>query len=419
MATSARTAAAQALHGVFGSGRRVSEDWDAGLSPEDAGLAQAMLGLALRRWGRLQAWASPRLKDPGRGLPLGSQVCLALGLVQLAWLDGVAAHAAVHEAVDLVGDRALGFPPHRGLLNALLRRAAADRGGLARELEALPARLDRTPFVEEVLNAAAGPVPERQEALWTRLQVPPRPAFRRLRGDLPPGMAADPGLPGCCRLEAGAVFPHDWLARGEGLVQDRSSQALMAFSWDGKPARILDACAAPGGKTAALALKFPAAAVTALERESRRIRRLRDNLALWRLPVEVIQAEAAAWLEAGGPGFDLILLDAPCTGSGTLGKHPELGWLGNRLERRQLLAQQARLLGAARQRLAPGGLLLYSVCSWLPEEGAAHRQRLLQGPQDLQPADIWGRAFGDAGWFRPDPLDWEGEGFQAFALQRQ
>lgn len=418
MATSARTAAAQALHGVFGSGRRVPEDWDTGLSPEDAGLAQAMLGLALRRWGRLQAWAAPRLKDPGRGLPLGSQVCLALGLVQLAWLEGVAAHAAVHESVDLVGDRALGFPPHRGLLNALLRKAAADRTGLARELQALPARLDRTAFVEAVLNAAVGSAPDRQEALWARLQVPPRPAFRRLRGDLPTGMTADPDLPGCCRLDGGAVFPHHWLARGEGLVQDRSSQALMDFRWDGQPARILDACAAPGGKTAALALKYPAAAVTALEREPRRIRRLRDNLALWQLPVEVIQAEAVAWLEAGGPDFDLILLDAPCTGSGTLGKHPELGWLGNRLDRRQLLTQQSRLLSAARRRLAPGGLLVYSVCSWLLEEGAAHREGLLQGPEGLGPADIWERAFGAAGWFRPDPLVWEGEGFQAFALRR-
>ncbi len=417
MATSARTAAAQALHGVFGTGRRVSEDWDAGLTPEDAGLAQAMLGLALRRWGRLQAWAAPRLKDPGRGLPLGSQVCLALGLVQLAWLDGVAAHAAVHEAVDLVGDRALGFPPHRGLLNALLRKAAADRQGLARELEAMPARLDRTAFVEEVLEAAAGPAPERQEALWARLQVPPRPAFRRLRGEPPAGMAADPGLPGCCRLEAGAAFPHDWLARGEGLVQDRSSQALMDFRWSGQPARILDACAAPGGKTAALALKYPAAQVTALEREPRRIRRLRDNLASWQLPAEVIQAEAAAWLEAGGPAFDLILLDAPCTGSGTLGKHPELGWLGNRLERRHLLAQQERLLGSAQRRLAAGGLLIYSVCSWLPEEGEAHRETLLRSLPELRPVEIWGEGLGGSR-FRPDPLAWEGEGFQGFAVGR-
>lgn len=418
MATSARRAAAQALHGVFGRGRRVPEDWDADLSGEDAGLAQAMLGPALRHWGRLQAWALPQLKDPGRGLPLGSRVCLALGLVQLAWLDGVAAHAAVHEAVELAADRTLGFPPHRGLLNALLRRAAADRAGLARELAALPAHLDRTPFTERVLTAAAGPAPDRREALWARLQVPPRPAFRQLRGELPEGMEPDPDLAGCWRLAGGAPFPHEWLARGEGLVQDRSSQALMDFRWGGRPARILDACAAPGGKTAALVRKYPEALVTALEREPRRLRRLRDNLALWRLRADLVQAEAVAWLEAEGQPFDLILLDAPCTGSGTLGKHPELGWIGDRIDLRPLLAQQARLLEAARHRLAPGGLLLYSVCSWLPEEGAVHREALLAGPPDLQPAGIWEGRFGGSR-FQPDPLTWEGEGFQAFAFQRR
>lgn len=207
MATGSRTAAAQALHGVFGAGRRVSESWDAGLSPEDAGLAQAMLGLALRRWGRLQAWASARLKDPGRGVPLGTKVALALGLVQLAWLEGVADHAAVNEAVALAADRDLGFPPHRGLVNALLRKAAADRPGLARQLEALPASLDRSPFATAVLEAAAGADGDRREALWARLQVPPRPAFRALRGEVPPGLEPDPDLPGCLRPAAGATFP--------------------------------------------------------------------------------------------------------------------------------------------------------------------------------------------------------------------
>ncbi len=419
MATSARRAAAQALHGVFGRGRRVPEDWDADLSGEDAGLAQAMLGPALRHWGRLQAWALPQLNDPGRGLPLGSRVCLALGLVQLAWLDGVAAHAAVHEAVELAADRTLGFPPHRGLLNALLRRAAADRAGLARELAALPAHLDRTPFTERVLTAAAGPAPDRREALWARLQVPPRPAFRQLRGELPEGMEPDPDLAGCWRLAGGAPFPHEWLARGEGLVQDRSSQALMDFRWGGRPARILDACAAPGGKTAALVRRYPGATVTALEREARRIPRLRENLALWRLPAEVVQADAVAWLAADGQTFDLSLLDAPCSGSGTLGKHPELGWLGDRIDLGALQVQQQRLLAAARGRLSSGGLLLYAVCSWLPAEGAAHRDRLLQTAEELRPVPAWDPSAGADGWFRPDPLVWEGEGFQAFAFQRR
>lgn len=418
MSTPSRLAAAQALHGVFGRGRRVADDWDAGLGAEDAGLARAMLGLALRRWGRLQAWVTPQLKDPQRGLPLGTQVALGLGLAQLAWLPGVAAHAAVHEAVELASDRALGFPPHRGLVNALLRKASADRGRLLRELEDLPAALDRSPFAERVLAAACGAASAHREALWARLQAPPKPAFRCLRGDLPAFLEADPELAGCLRLRADAEFPSGWLSCGEGMVQDRSSQALMAFQGDLQPRRILDVCAAPGGKTAALALRFPDAELTALEREPQRLARLRENLARWGLAARVVAAEAVAWLQQEGPGYDLILLDAPCSGSGTLGKHPELAWLGDRLDLDRLVAQQRRLLEAALDRLAPGGLLIYAVCSWLPEEGEAHRTAARARLADLEPVCPWPEPLVRDGLFRPDPLGWEGEGFQAFALRR-
>lgn len=413
-----RLAAAQALHGVFGRGRRVAEGWDAGLSAEDAALARAMLAAALRRWGRLQAWAAPQLKDPQRGLPLGTQVALALGLVQLAWLQGVAAHAAVHEAVELAGDRKLGFPPHRGLVNALLRRASTDRGRLLRELEDLPAALDRSPFAERVLDAACGAQGPRREALWARLQAPPKPSFRLLHGDVPEFLEADPELDGCLRLRAGEAFPSAWLARGDGLVQDRSSQALMGFRFVGQPRRILDVCAAPGGKTAALAQRFPVAELVALERELQRVERLRDNLARWGLAAKVVPAEAVAWLQQEGPGYDLILLDAPCSGAGTLGKHPELAWLGDRLDLGRLVVQQRRLLEAALDRLAPGGMLVYAVCSWLPEEGEGHLQAALGRLPDLQAVQPWDARYLRGSLFRPDPERWDGEGFQAFAVQR-
>jgi 16S rRNA (cytosine967-C5)-methyltransferase len=287
-----------------------------------------------------------------------------------------------------------------------------------RELEDLPAHLDRSPFVEQVLDAAVGSEPTRRESLWRRLQEPPRPTFRHLRGEVPAGLEPDLALDGCLRLGAAEAFPHEWLGRGEGLVQDRSSQALMAFRCDPAPARILDACAAPGGKTATLIQRFPDAAVTALERESHRLRRLRENLARWRLQAQLVQAEAASWLRGTEASFDLILVDAPCTGSGTLAKHPELGWLGGRLDLGRLLAQQRDLLEAAWLRLAPRGLLIYSVCSWLPEEGEGHREALLRNQPCAEPADLWPEAFGLRGWFRPDPLEWEGEGFQGFAVRR-
>lgn len=423
MPTDSRRRVSLALAGVFGRSYRVPEAWDDGLNAGDAALAQAILGLCLRRWGRLHAWIKPRLKNPNRGIPLGSHIALAMGLAQLAWLPGVSTHAAVNESVELAADAALGFPPHKGLVNALLRQGAKDREALRRELEALPAALDRTPFVERALRAAlSGHGDTNLEELWSRLQAPPSPWFRALReGDLPPGLSPDPSLPQALVLEEGAPFPRSWLVAGEGMVQDLSSQALMAFAWDGAPCRILDACAAPGGKTTALAKRWPTAQITALEADGRRAKRLSENLKARGIAAEVEVGEAIQWMRASDEAFDLILLDAPCSGSGTLRKHPELTWLGDHLDLFRLVRNQRAMLEAAVPRLAPGGLLLFAVCSWLPEEGLQHRNGVLEAHTELRPAELWPGRPGvgaEASIFRPDPLAWPGEGFQAFGFRR-
>jgi len=421
MATPSRIAVARTLHLVFGEGARVPEAWDAGLPAGDAGLANAMLGQCLRRWGTLQAAIRPQLKDPGRGLPLGTQVALAIGLAQLAWLPGVSDHAAVNEAVDLATNREVGFPPHKGLVNAILRRAAKDRAALAASLDSDPA-LDRTPFAGRVLKAALAPRGGAgTEALWRRLLTPPHPHFRPLREEpLPPGLEPAGVLEGAFKLAPDAPFPTDWLSRGAGMVQDLSSQALLDFHWEGPVTRILDACSAPGGKATALGRRYPAAGLVAVERNAGRAGRLRENLLLRGVKADIVVEDAGPWLLHGGPSFDLIMLDAPCSGSGTLQKHPELNWLGDALDLPRLLLAQRSLLEAALQRLAPGGLLIYAVCSWLPEEGLAHRERILATQPRFVPAAIWpepmGTEPGPTSLFRPDPLAWAGEGFQAFAF---
>jgi len=433
MATPSRIAVARTLHLVFGEGERVPEAWDAGLATGDAGLANAMLGLCLRRWGTLQGFLQPQLKDPARGLPLGTQVALAIGLAQLAWLPGVTDHAAVNESVELATSREVGFPPHKGLVNAILRRAAKDRAALRDGLEAQAPGLDRTPFSNRVLRAALAPRGgEGLEPLWRRLQAPPRPHFRTLREDPPPpgleplgGPAAPEALGGLAPrgalgLAADAPFPSAWLAQGAGMVQDLSSQALLDFQWDHPVTRMLDACSAPGGKATVLGRRFPRAGLTAVERNPARALRLQENLRLRGVEASVVVEDAVPWLLRDPEPFDLIMLDAPCSGSGTLQKHPELNWLGDALDLRRLFQAQRALLEAALARLAPGGLLIYAVCSWLPEEGLLHRERVLATPSRFRPAPVWpaglGTEDGPTSLFRPDPRTWPGEGFQAFAF---
>jgi 16S rRNA (cytosine967-C5)-methyltransferase len=452
MPTPARVRTACALHDVFTDANRVREGWNAGLSPEDAGLALAMLGICLRRWGRLNAWCRPRLDNPSRGLPAGTRIALCMGLAQLAWLPGVAAHAAVDESVGLASDANIGFPPHRGLVNAILRSAAKDRGRLALELDSLPPSLDRSPFADELLQAALQDryTPDNAYALWQRLQRPPRPSFVVLGGEPPSGLVPDPRFPrGWCLVQdasggrsaapdasgvrsaapdASGVrsaapdvpFPAAWLRSGAGMVQDVSSQALMAFDWPpekNNPTRILDLCAAPGGKTTLLSRRWPDAEITALEQSPRRANRLRENLAARGARAKVAVADAAEWLPTCGRAFDLILIDAPCSASGTIQKHPELNWIYRRQDAASMARIQEGLLDAAVPRLAPGGLLVYSACSWFPEEGLGHLPRLESKHPQLAPAPIWQNSPCGAGHlFRPDPLAWEGEGFQAFAL---
>jgi 16S rRNA (cytosine967-C5)-methyltransferase len=349
-------------------------------------------------------------------------VALAIGLAQLAWLPGVSDHAAVNESVDLATNREVGFPPHKGLVNAILRRGAQDRAALREALEGQDPALDRTPFTNRVLQAALAPRGGgAAEGLWRRLQAPPHPHFRALReGPLPPGLEPAQALEGALRLAPEAPFPTPWLASGAGMVQDLSSQALMDFGWNQPVTRILDACSAPGGKATALGRRFPRAALTAVERNPMRARRLRENLQQREVQAEILVEDAGPWLRRGGPSFDLIMLDAPCSGSGTLQKHPELNWLGDALDLQRLLNAQRELLEAALLRLAPGGLLIYAVCSWLPEEALAHRERILFRQPRFRPAPIWPPAMGTepgpTSLFRPDPLAWEGEGFQAFSL---
>jgi 16S rRNA (cytosine967-C5)-methyltransferase len=158
-------------------------------------------------------------------------------------------------------------------------------------------------------------------------------------------------------------------AEGAFWVQDAAA-ALPAKLLGVKPGELVaDLCAAPGGKTAQLA--SAGATVVAVEREARRLDRLRENLARLHLTAEVVEADAAEW-DGAGQRFDAILLDAPCTATGTIRRHPDVPHLKRFKDIATLAAAQRRLLLNATKLLKPGGRLVFATCSLQPEEGEAH-----------------------------------------------
>jgi 16S rRNA (cytosine967-C5)-methyltransferase len=170
---------------------------------------------------------------------------------------------------------------------------------------------------------------------------------------------------GSVRLIAqGPVGRLDGFDDGAWWVQDAAAALPAKLLGDVRGQSVADLCAAPGGKTAQLA--SAGAQVTAVDRSATRLARLRQNLSRLQLTAEIVAADAAEW--QGGP-FDAVLLDAPCSSTGTIRRHPDIPWLKSETDLKKLTALQARLLGHAVTLVKPGGTLIYCTCSLEPEEG--------------------------------------------------
>ena len=198
---------------------------------------------------------------------------------------------------------------------------------------------------------------------------------------------------------------------GDLWVQDAAA-ALPARLLAAQPGeRIADLCAAPGGKTAQLAAA--GAIVTAIERDADRIERLTDNLGRWHLHADVINADATTWRPA--EPFDAVLLDAPCSATGTIRRHPDVARIKRPRDVQTVVQAQDKLLEAAAEMLRPGGRLIYAVCSLQPEEGApriiaAARLGLRHDP--FQPAELAAlpEALTPDGYLRTHPGLWRDRG---------
>ncbi len=262
---------------------------------------------------------------------------------------------AVGTAVALA--RTSGLAPFAGLVNAVLRKVAT--GGKA-VLETLDSpRLDTPAWLWASWGTEARAIAEAHQ------HEAPLDLTSRVDGEAPEGALRLPT--GSVRYPAGThVAAIPGFPEGRLWVQDAAA-ALPAMLLAPRPGeRIADLCAAPGGKTAQLAAA--GAHVTAVERDAVRLARLTENLARWRLSADVVHADVVSWTPPAP--FDAVLLDAPCSATGTIRRHPDVPHLKRPRDIALSCEAQDRLLQAAGRMLRPGGRLIYAVCSLQPEEGA-------------------------------------------------
>lgn len=370
-----RRAAVEAIEAVLEKGRPLEEALERltrELDDRDRALARMIAATTLRRLGSLSALIRSMLE---RGLPEKArrvQTILQVGAAQILFMD-VPDHAAVSTGVALAGEdqASAGF---KGLVNAVLRRIAREGAS------SLPDVPEQPQWMIDGWTAAYGPQAAhaishalaQEAALDITAKADAAEWAEKLGGHLLPT--------GSIRLvEAGNVPSLQGFEEGAWWVQDAAA-ALPALLLHAAPGQhIADLCAAPGGKTAQLAAS--GARVTAVDRSGQRLRRLTQNLARLKLAAEVVEGDAAAW--KGGP-FDGVLIDAPCSATGTIRRHPDVAWTKSPGDIASLAGLQARILRNAADLVKPGGVLVYSTCSLEPEEGERQVEALLAAREDFE-----------------------------------
>jgi 16S rRNA (cytosine967-C5)-methyltransferase len=320
-----------------------------GLDDRDRALAQRLAYGSVQRVRTLDHAIETLGRRPVRKLDPPVRAALRLGAYQLGYTD-LAPHAAANESVELVRrarlERAVPFT------NAVMRRLAGGIGPLLDALPDGPLKESYPNWIYETFVRVLGL--EGSVELMRAMNEPLETVVRLVRGE-PPGGAEETDVPGAYRVER---VDEALVAEGRIWPQSRGSQlaGLCVGSQDGE--RVLDLCAAPGGKTGQLR-----GDVTAVEIDAARARELRENLAtMGRDDVTVVEADGAA-LPPELDGFDRALVDAPCSGLGVLAQRPDLRWRAAPLP-----DLQRALLRSAAERVRPGGTIVYSVCTLNPDE---------------------------------------------------
>jgi 16S rRNA (cytosine967-C5)-methyltransferase len=364
----------------------------AGLADRDRALMRRLTATVLRRLGTLRQLVGGFLE---KGFPADApraETILLIGAAQILWLE-VPDHAAVDLSVRLAqADRRAAR--YAGLINAVLRRVAQSR------TTTLPARVTRdTPewlvkrwtkrYGAETARAIAE-ANGHEPALDLTVKSGAESWAERLRGRvLPTGSVRT--------IAHGAISLLPGFTEGAWWVQDAAAALPARLLGDVRGKQVADLCAAPGGKTAQLA--YAGAQVTAVDRSAGRLNRLRENLIRLSLQANTVVADALEWrpeLSNVGP-FDAVLLDAPCSSTGTIRRHPDVPWLKTEADITILISLQRRLLDRAVDLLKPGAMLVYCVCSLEPEEAEEQIATLLtRDPRvarvPISTQDVSGRA---------------------------
>jgi len=366
------------------------------------------LAYGVLRWLTALEWlAAELLTKPLKKRERDVQRLLLLGLQQL-WHDQTASHAAVNETAECA--RLLGKPWAVGLINAVLRR-------FQREQEQLLKKLDQSnqqfAHPDWMLKEIQQDWPEnwqnivdannRQAPLWLRINRR-RADESILRNDLITAEFEITGHPyardAICIQPAVAVAKIPGFEKGWLSVQDPAAQLARDLLDPQDGDRILDACAAPGGKTAHLLESCPGIELTALDKHEQRLKQIHQTFVRLGLKAETQVADAAVvedWWS--GQKFHKILLDAPCSATGVIRRHPEIKWLRSSDQVSAAVQTQDSLLNALWPLLEPGGIFVYATCSILKRENNEQIQRFLQLNTDAameMPTTEWGRseAFG-------------------------
>jgi len=428
-APSARAVAFDVLRAVLEHRRPLDEvlddsgDISSRLSARDRAFMRLLAATTLRQLGRIDRIIGICLERP---LPRRAQAVrflLRMGICQLLFL-GTPPHAAVDTTVALIAGRG-GEAGYKSLINAVLRRVDRERASMLARTDD-PA-INTPAWLWASWVAAYGA--ERAAAIGAaHLREPPLDLS--VKGDAATWrerLGATLLPTGSLRLETdGRVDALPGFAEGAWWVQDAAAALPARLLGEVAGRRVIDLCAAPGGKTAQLAAA--GADVIAVDRSEPRLAQLRANLARLGLTAAAVAADAAAW-QPDRPA-DAVLLDAPCSATGTIRRHPDVPWLKRPGDIAALTALQDRLLRAAVAMAKPGGLIVYSTCSLQPEEGPERIAALLRDGAPVDRVPIDSSAVGDQADFvtetgdlrtLPCHLDAHGgiDGFFAARLRRR